>query len=169
MQEGKKENAEPSKAGARKKTYRAVGERTEKMYKDYVAQMMNDVRTWIDENIDLNEFDTVEEMTTAAYDGMWIDDSITGNASGSYYFNSFKAREMVFENMDIVTEALEAFGTPAEEIARKFMSEDWEYFDVTARCYLLGQVLDEVAEDYREIIDELREIREEAEEIEAAA
>lgn len=139
------------------------------MYKDYVAQMMNDVRAWIDENIDLNEFDTVEEMTEAAYEDMWVDDSITGNASGSYYFNRCKAREMVLENMDIVIEALEEFGTPAEEIARKFMAEDWEYFDVTARCYLLGQVLDGVAEDYREIIDELRELREEAEEIEAAA
>lgn len=73
---------------------------------------------------------------------MWIADEVTGNGSGSYTFDRAQAREYVLADIDTVKEALKEFDTPAETIAKKFLGDDWEYFDVTARCYVLGQAID---------------------------
>lgn len=81
-------------------------------------------------------------------DNLWICDSVTGNASGSYTFNTWRAREYVIDNTDILHDALQVFGEDAETIAGKFLDDEWEYFDVTIRCYLLAQsitaALDEI-------------------------
>lgn len=77
------------------------------------------------------------------YDEMFIDDSITGNASGSYTFNAYEAEENLCHNMDLLTEACEMFGCDvSEEIER-----GPETCDVTIRCYLLGQVLQEIKDE----------------------
>ena len=39
------------------------------------------------------------------------------------------------------------FGTSASDIGEKFLDEDWEYFDVSIRCYLLGQAISEVLDE----------------------
>ena len=36
-----------------------------------------------------------------------------------------------------------------EDIGKHFISQDWEWFDVTIRCYLLGQAIAEVLEEMR--------------------
>lgn len=77
-------------------------------------------------------------------DEAWIDDSITGNASGSYYFNSWEAKEAVLADMETVKEALREFCCDPSEIGERFLNEDWEWLDVTARCYVLGQAVYEV-------------------------
>ena len=76
-------------------------------------------------------------------DILWAEDSVTGNASGSYTFNAYKAKEYVFDDPDTVAEALREFCVEAETIADKFISCDWEYFDVTTRCYVLGECIGE--------------------------
>jgi hypothetical protein len=83
-----------------------------------------------------------EEFADTLNDEMWIADEVTGNGSGSYTFDSAQAREYVLADIDTVKEALKEFDTPAETIAEKFLEDDWEYFDVTARCYVLGQAID---------------------------
>lgn len=97
----------------------------------------------------INNRDSVEE---SLYDDLWINDSVTGNASGSYFCNSYKAKETVLEDMDTVKEALKEFCVSAETIGEKFLNEEWEYLDVTARCYVLGSALssalDELIEEY---------------------
>lgn len=49
----------------------------------------------------------------------------------------------------MLRDALREFCVKAETIGDKFLSNDWEYFDVTIRCYLLGgaieAALDEIA------------------------
>ena len=49
------------------------------------------------------------------------------------------------------TEALTEFCTD-NETTKKFMENDWEWFDVTIRCYLLSGV---AAEVYKEMEGEL--------------
>lgn len=92
---------------------------------------------------DLKEFNDLDELKEDLYDKLWIDDSVTGNASGSYTFNSYQAKENVMDNMDLCKEALEEFCVDAETIGEKFLNEDWEYLDVTIRCYLLSQAIEE--------------------------
>lgn len=68
---------------------------------------------------------------------LWVDDSVTGNASGSYFCNSYKAEEALAGNWDLAAEALEAFG--CDDINAFEKGAEW--VDVTIRCYLLGQCI----------------------------
>ena len=88
-----------------------------------------------------------EEVEKKLNDDCWVDDSITGNASGSYFCNSWKAKEMVLGEPEMLQEAIREFCMDAEEVGKHFLDSDWEYFDVTIRCYLLGQVISEVLDE----------------------
>lgn len=79
---------------------------------------------------------------TELHDDLWIDDSVTGNASGSYYCNTWKAEEAIAHNLDLLAEALEEFGCSDVSVLEKGA----EYCDVTIRCYLLGEVIGEILE-----------------------
>lgn len=106
----------------------------------YIESVTEDVLEYIrDESIEVGaDLDALAERLN---DELWDVDSVTGNASGSYTFNRQKAKENVMDDTETVLEALEEFGVPAETIAEKFLSENWEWFDVTARCYVLGQAI----------------------------
>lgn len=92
----------------------------------------------------LEDAESWKEQLNAEY---WIDDNVTGNASGSYTFNSYQAREYVTENGDLLREALTEFCTEPDTIAEHFLSGDWEYFDVTIRCYILWGAIDDLIDD----------------------
>ena len=78
---------------------------------------------------------------------LWTDDAVTGNGSGSYTFDRSKAQEFVLADIETVQEALREFCVEADTIAKKFLESDWEYFDVTARCYVLGMGISEVLDE----------------------
>ena len=82
-----------------------------------------------------------DEFEQDLNDELWTADSVTGNGSGSYTFSRHRAMLYVMADPDAVAEALREFCTDADTIADKFLSQDWEYFDVSARCYLLGQAI----------------------------
>lgn len=112
---------------------------------NYIETMQSDVLNYIAENIDRAEYiGDRENLESTLNDDLWAEDSVTGNASGSYFCNAYKAREAVLDNMEYCTESLREFCTEPETIAKHFLNEDWEYFDVTIRCYLLGQAISEV-------------------------
>ena len=110
--------------------------------------MVQDIPTMI-ENGDFQDVDDIREYLN---DELWCCDQVTGNASGSYTFDREAAKEYVLDDIDTVREALEDFGTSAEDIADHFLKDDWEYFDVTARCYVLGQAIDEYLEENEDAI-----------------
>lgn len=79
----------------------------------------------------------------------WIDDNVTGNASGSYWFNTWKAEEALAHNWDLIVECAQEFGIePTIEDGYEHGAEWW---DVSIRCYLLpgaiAEALDELEED----------------------
>lgn len=102
---------------------------------NYFESMKEDVKEYL-EGTDERDFNKL-------YDEMFLEDSITGNASGSYTFNTYKAEENICHNQNLLKEALEEFGEDYVEALEKGA----EYCDVTIRCYLLGQVLTEVLEE----------------------
>lgn len=131
---------------------------------DYKQTMNDDIRDHIRENYAPEEIAEKlrdrDEWEQELNDDLWIDDSVTGNASGSYTFNRAKAREYVQDNTELLQEALREFCTESETIAEKFLNDDWEYFDVTIRCYLLGSVLYEVLDELeKEFPKELEEVQ----------
>lgn len=105
---------------------------------NYFEAMKEDVKEYLK--------GTNERDFQILYDEMFIDDSITGNASGSYTFNTWQAEENLAHNMDLLKEALEEFGGDYGEALEKGA----ENCDVLIRCYLLGQVLQEVLKELEE-------------------
>ena len=100
---------------------------------NYYKAMKEDVKNYLEENkLQLNE-DTYNDI----YDEMFISDEITGNASGSYTFNTYQAEENISHNLDLLQEACDEFCCEP-----KLDSAEW--CDVTIRCYILGQVLSEM-------------------------
>lgn len=118
---------------------------------DYLEQVTADVRDYVEQEIDLTDWagdrDGLEEKLN---DDLWTCDSVTGNASGSYTFNRVQAQIYVLDGMDELQEAVNEFGIDSETIGEKFLESDWEYFDVTIRCYLLGQAITAVLDDLEE-------------------
>lgn len=109
---------------------------------NYLEAVTADVIDFIRDEVNADDYKNREELSEFLNDELWTCDGVTGNASGSYTFNAYKAKEFVFADPDAVSEALREFCVDAETIAEKFLSQDWEYFDVTARCYVLGQAIE---------------------------
>ena len=119
---------------------------------DYLESMKADVKDYITENYETEDYESISEEEL--HDTLWITDSVTGNASGSYTFNSYTAKEYVLDNMDLLEEMASEFGVDNETLGEKFINEEWEYFDVSIRCYLLGAAIHESLE---ELIEDLEE------------
>lgn len=115
---------------------------------NYLNQMVDDIKDVLpdykesfgidesDEDFDLDDFKEYLQ------DELWVEDHVTGNASGSYTFNRWKAQEYVSENMDLLADACDEFGVTAEEVGQHILNSDWEWADVTIRCYLLPQAIE---------------------------
>ena len=114
---------------------------------DYREAIKDDIVQYIEDNINLDEYEDNDELYEALEEDLWVADSVTGNGSGSYTFNREEAKKYVVDNMDLVGEMIEEFDIDTKTIGEKFKEQDWEYFDVSIRCYLLGEVLGEVLEE----------------------
>lgn len=141
------EETEETTAPAEEQTTETEEEEEEEtMFNNYTEAVTADAVEYIRDNYTAEEIAEAmtdrDEFAEQLNDEMWIADEVTGNASGSYTFDRMKAREYVLHDIAAVRLALREFATPADTIAEKFLAEDWEYFDVTARCYVLGQAID---------------------------
>ena len=95
--------------------------------------------------------DTLEDMRDKFHDDLWTEDNVTGNGSGSYTFSRMMAELYLVNNSDLYAEALEAFDG-------KF-DEEPERRDITIRCYLLDEAIDNALED-EEVIEAFNKAKE---------
>lgn len=113
---------------------------------NYLEQVTSDAKEAILERMDKWDFNSRDELEQIANDVLWTDDSVTGNASGSYYCNAWKAEEAICHNWDLLEEAIDEFGGDTD-----ILQQGAESCDVTIRCYLLvqaiGAALDELEEE----------------------
>lgn len=120
---------------------------------DYRENVMNDIRNYIAEN-DIHVYESnKDDLYQQLSDDLWMADSVTGNASGSYTFNAREAEENICHNLELLGEALNEFGCDSSYI----LERGAEACDVTIRCYLLGEclssVLDELEEEEPEAVE----------------
>ena len=114
---------------------------------NYLEELKSDVRNYIKEVAsDYMDCEDMDELRDELYDNLWSEDSVTGNGSGSYTFNREKAKEYVSDNLDLMVEAYKDLDS-IESLVDDLEALDFETIDVTIRCYLLSQALDEVLED----------------------
>lgn len=119
------------------------------MYNYYDA-VYADVKEFLDENPDLfDEYEDNDDLVDYLDDELWDDDDVTGNGSGSYTYDREKARGYVLDDVESVKKALLEYDVPAEEIIDHFFNNDWEWFDVTTRCYFLYEACRDCVEDLR--------------------
>lgn len=120
---------------------------------NYRKAVKEDVLEYIKNEINFEDFDSLEELEEKLNDELWMADSVTGNASESYTSNSYEAEENLAHNWDLLEEALDEFGNDENPI-----SKDAEWCDVTIRCYLLGfaisEALGEIEDDFNEAHEE---------------
>ena len=105
-----------------------------------------DVKNYIENEIDIEkallEAGDIDSLKNNLYDDLFCNDSVTGNASGSYTFSTWQAEENLCHNMDLLKEALEEFGCGIE-----YLEKGAEACDVTIRCYLLSSAISEVIDE----------------------
>lgn len=104
---------------------------------NYLEQVTADAKEAILENMEYWTFYDRDELEEVARDELWVDDSVTGNGSGSYYCNTWRAEEALCHNWDLLAEACEEFGQDIGEAVKRGA----EFCDVTIRCYLLSQAI----------------------------
>lgn len=105
---------------------------------NYEEAVLEDVKEAIIEYYSVGEYvdyDYPEDAYDDLHDALWAGDRVTGNGSGSYTFNTLTAELYLVNNGDLYDEALEEFGG-------KYDSSP-EARDVTIRCYLLGNAIQE--------------------------
>ena len=113
---------------------------------NYLEAVTNDAKQAILENLNYWSFTNREELEEVADDELWINDSVTGNASGSYTFSTWQAEENLCHNMDELEEACDEFGQDIGEAVK----QGAEYCDVTIRCYLLGEAISAALDELEE-------------------
>ena len=121
---------------------------------DYREAIKNDILEYIKYEIDFNDFEDLDELSEQLNEDLWTVDSVTGNASGSYTFNTYQAEENICHNLDLLGEALREFGCGADYL----IENGAEACDVTLRCYLLSEC---IAEALEEIEDDFYTAKEE--------
>lgn len=115
---------------------------------DYREAVRNDVIEQVKDGYKENSLRLYKEEGRDALeqylnDELWVDDQVTGNASGSYTFNTWEAEENLCHNMSLLEEACDEFGQDVGEAVKRGA----EYCDVTIRCYLLGSAIAEAIDE----------------------
>lgn len=122
---------------------------------NYYENVKNDVENYIKENKEYFKATDLEELEKELNDQCWINDSVIGNCSGSYTFNTYEAEKNLNGNWDLLQEALEEFGCSDVNPIKRGA----EWCDVTIRCYVLSQAISSLLEQMEEnndpILDEI--------------
>ena len=84
-----------------------------------------------------------ERAKAEVYDELFIDDSVTGNGSGSYFFSTWEAEEALAHNLDLLEEATGEYCDDFGETLKRGA----ETCDVIIRCYVLGAEFDSAFEE----------------------
>lgn len=110
---------------------------------DYLKENYSDAE--IKEAIETDKDAFIEKLN----DDLWIEDSVTGNASGSYWFSTWKAEEAISHNWDLIMDMSEEYGL---NLVSDMKNQGAEFLDVSIRCYLLCECIEGALEEIEEEI-----------------
>ena len=110
---------------------------------EYLEEVKTDLEDYIANHYEQGDTISKSEL----YDDAFNEDSITGNASGSYYCNSYKAWESLGWCIDELVEEMEFYFGEIPTDKRY----NWEWLDVSVRCMLLGEAIAELKKEYEDV------------------
>lgn len=116
---------------------------------DYYEAVKADVLDYIRLNISVEDYKDRDSLEEYLNDTLWAEDSVTGNASGSYTFNTYMAEEYLCHNLELLGEAVESFGGNTD-----ILKDGAEACDVTIRCYVLGTCISEALDEIFSELDQ---------------
>ena len=130
-------------------------------YKQYVNQVRNDAIEYIDDQVNSGYW-TKDTSIDDIYDELFVADGVTGNGSGSYTFNSYRASENVADAIwdDDIVCAFDEIGVNVSEFIE---NHDPEGLDVSIRCAILSHIMGDLEEHFDELFDDDDEEDEEEE------
>lgn len=122
---------------------------------NYLEAVKDDVRTYIQDNITLGDWNgDRDNLEVILNDDLWVDDSVTGNGSGSYTFSRAQAKEYFLDGGECYLQDMcFDYGIDAEELGQKMIDGEWEWLDVSIRCYLLGRAISEVLDEFQKELE----------------
>lgn len=113
---------------------------------NYLEAMAADIIEYIKDHYTnaeiIEKLSSRDEWAQELNDDLWTVDSVTGNGSGSYYCNSWKAEEAIAHNLDLLGEALAEFCDDCNALQKGA-----EWCDVTIRCYLLYSAVENALDE----------------------
>ena len=130
---------------------------------DYHENIKDDCVTAIKEYLGYHDVKGMSKETLKEKfrDAFWVDDSVTGNASGSYTFSSYEAEQNIAGNWDLLGEAMTEFCCECNAIEK---GDEWA--DVTIRCYLLDEGIEKAMVELEKEIEKAIEEEPEEESVE---
>ena len=115
---------------------------------DYMEHLREDILLFLGDNEDRYGLLDILRGSNDLYDELWMTDSVTVNASGSYTFSTWDAEECLCHNWGLMQEM-------CDEYASNPRTSNPEILDVGIRCYLLTPALENIANDLRVKIENL--------------
>lgn len=113
---------------------------------DYINTVINDIKYFVKENYSIFELEKNEDIIETVYEEVLNDDSVTGNASGSYFCDTELAKEALNGNIDLVLEAIRYWGNDMA------LFDSYEVIDVNIRIMLVEFYFEKaIAELFREV------------------
>lgn len=118
----------------------------------YYEQVYRDVEQWLSYDMPSDFIDGLVPTMAIdkVYDALMTDgwsDCVTGNASGSYDCDAYKAMKTVLDNISDVAKAYKDLEMD-KEFCNDLYSERWEKLDVIARIGNLYQAVNDAVIDY---------------------
>lgn len=107
---------------------------------NYHEAVKDNILAYLNENDIVVKESDKDDVYDNLYDKLFVHDSVTGNASGSYTFNAWRAEEYLCHNLDLLQDA-------CNEFCCEPRLDSAEWCDVTIRCYILGECLRDVLDD----------------------
>ena len=112
---------------------------------DYKESVKQAVKDWIIDELNSGLSSKEDIDFEYVYEACYVQDSVTGNASGSYTFSRYEARNNFFEDEnseEYLDEMISDGIITREELGRHMAESDWEWIDVCIRCNLLFWAVD---------------------------
>lgn len=110
---------------------------------NYYKEVSDSVQDYMIEHQEKLSCYSREDLSDYLNETLYVEDSVTGNASGSYTFCSETAKGYVCDNIELLIEACHEF----DETIDYALHKGWEYCDVILRCYVLGNAIEDAIDN----------------------